>query len=64
MIKLVELAAKTAENLLKVAVATTSVVATKTAIASVEESEKISNDINQRVEKHKEVQLQIDKLFD
>lgn len=65
MIKILELAVKAAENIAKSVVASTEVIATKTATSSLEESSKLdSKTVTQQVTHHKAVRKELDKLFD
>lgn len=65
MIKILELAAKAVENVTKSLVSSTEVVAVKAAVTSLEETSKIDTKaLAQQVTHNKEVNKQLDKLFD
>ena len=65
MIKLVELVAKATENVLKAITSTTEQVSVKASVSLIEETNKIDTKaLAQQVTHNKEVNKQLDKLFD
>ena len=65
MIKILELAVRAAENVMKAVTSSTEVVAVKAAVTSMEESGKLDTKaLATQTDHHKAVKKQLDKLFD